>query len=288
MSRAVQRRCIQLTAQRQDPNISTATELSMLVANLSKHASFQRVLTFKLPSRKALSSSPLAIDHLLSAFLFGEGGKYNKDCTYDYLAYAFAELAKFPEARKYFTTIRKDDDNNMPLSKVLVFTEHKNEIRRRGVASTTKNVCFEVSAHSDLVSTSGANLLPFILLPIMGSEEYPDEESEAMPDELQLLPPDKEREKDVEILKTHLDALLLLSTTREGRDQMRKAQVYPIVRECHSAVEDEGVREACDRFVQVIMRDEAPEDGQTATSSKVVEVEEDDDDEDMQIIDVLP
>ncbi len=93
----------------------------------------------------------------------------------------------------------------------------------------------------------------------MGSEEYSDEDSEGMFDELQLLPPDKERERDMEIMKTHLETLLLLTTTKEGRDELKGAKVYPIIRETHLQVENEETREACDRIVQVIMRDEPDE-----------------------------
>jgi hypothetical protein len=63
---------------------------------------------------------------------------------------------------------------------------------------------------------------------------------------------------------------------------MRKLQVYPIIRECHAAVEDEGVREACDRFVQILMRDEAGDEDTNTVDSSVVLSE----DEDYKIIDV--
>ena len=140
--------------------------------------------------------------------------------------------------------------------------------------------------HPRLLSSSpidGVNLLPSILLPVMGGEEYSDEDTEGMLDDLQLLPPDKEREKEAEIVKTHLETLLLLTTTREGRDLLRRVKVYPIVRETHLHVDDEEVREACDRLVQVIMRDEEGE-GDAEGEKKVAEIEED---EDEQIIDVL-
>jgi hypothetical protein len=252
----------------------------MLLANLTKHENLQRILQLSLPARKDLSPSRLAMDQLLEVFLRGEGGKYNKSSTYEYLAYSFAELARFPEGRKYFTTPKADDEKRMPLTKVLVFTEHASAIRRRGVANTIKNVSFEVDAHKELLSTSEANILPFILLPLMGSEEYTDEETDAMPVELQLLPPDKEREPDLDILRTHLDTLLLLSTTREGREFLREAQVYAIVRECHLHVDDEDVRESCDRLVQIIMRKEEGEEEDELP--KITEI-----DEDEELIDVL-
>lgn len=183
------------------------------------------------------------------------------------------------EVQAYFTASQSRDDNIVPLTKLTVFTEHKSIIRRRGVASTIKNVAFEVSAHPKLLASSGEdaiNILPYILLPIMGPEEYSDEDTDGMLEDLQLLPPDKEREHDNEILKTHLETLLLLTTTREGRDLMRQIKVYPIVRETHAHVEDEEVREACDRFVQVIMRDEEDE-GEGVEPPKVEELEDEDD-----------
>lgn len=119
----------------------------------------------------------------------------------------------------------------------------------------------------------------------MGPEEYPPEDTEGMLDECQLLEPDKEREKDTEIMKTHLESLLLLSTNREGRDVLRAVQIYPIIRECHMQVENEEVREACDRLVQVLMRkeegeeeDEVPNAGDAG--GRMVELNQDDDEED--------
>jgi hypothetical protein len=105
-----------------------------------------------------------------------------------------------------------------------------------------------------------------------------------MLDDLQLLAPDKEREHDTEILKTHLETLLLLTTTRGGRDVLRKIKLYPIIRETHIHIEDDEVRESCDRIVQVIMRDEEGEGSSENIEPKVAEVEED---EDEQIVDVL-
>ena len=118
----------------------------------------------------------------------------------------------------------------------------------------------------------------------MGSEEYSDEDTEGMLDECQLLDPDKEREKQSDIICTHLDTLLLLTTERKSRDHLRKVKVYPIVRELHMQVEDEDVRESCDRLVQVLMRDEEGE-GKEIEVPRIQEVEEEDEDD--QIVEVL-
>ncbi len=260
----------------------------MLLANLSKSPKIPELLGLKREVPKPLSTSPIAIDQLLDCFVKGSGGSYNKHADYDYLSYLFADLAKHDEGQKYFLKPRKEDNEIVPLIKIIVFTEHGSTIRRRGVANAIKNVCFDVSSHPSLLASDaeagGIGLLPYILLPLMGSEEYSDEDTEGMLDECQLLPPDKEREKQADILTTHLESLLLLTTEKESRERLRGVKVYPIVRELHLHVEDEGVREGCDRLVQVLMRDE--EDG--VEEPRIKEVEEDEDeDEDDKIIDVI-
>jgi hypothetical protein len=285
-----------------NPKEPNANEIAMLLANLAKSDSIKRIISLKRAIPKPLSSSGNAMDQLMDCFVKGSGGRYNEHADFDYLSYFFADIAKFPEGRTYFVTPQAHDSDIIPLTKLIVFTEHQSIIRRRGVASTIKNVGFEVDSHARLMASDEVNVLPYIMLPVMGSEEYDDEDTEGMLDDLQLLSPDKEREQDPEILKTHLETLLLLTTTRRGRDLLRAVKLYPIIRETHLHVEDEDVREICDRIVQVIMRDE--EDDQKINEaelkgseldankqetlhgkSKIVAVEEDDEDD--QIIEIL-
>ncbi|KAF2731790.1 DNA-binding protein-like protein HGH1 [Polyplosphaeria fusca] len=287
-----------------DKTEQNANEIAMLLANLAKDDSLQRLLELKRAVPKTLSTSEWAMDQLLDCFVKGAEGAYNKHADFDYLSYFFADLAKFPKARTYLTSSQPHDSNIIPLTKLQVFTSHPSHIRRLGVASTIKNCTFHVPSHPVLLSSLnhdptlpaphiGANLLPYILLPLMGPEEYSDEDTEGMLDELQLLEPDKEREKDTDIMKTHLESLLLLSTTREGRDALRKVKVYPIIRECHLHVEDEGVREACDRVVQIVMRKEEGEEDDVPTEDagggRLVELKQDDkdEDEDDKIVDII-
>jgi hypothetical protein len=275
----------------------------MLLANMAKDDSLQRVLKLKRDVPKDLSTSTWAMDQLMDCFVKGAAGAYNKHADFDYLSYFFADLAKFPEGREYLTTPQEHDENIIPITKIQVFTDHASHIRRLGVASTIKNVAFLVPAHPVLLSnlnpdltlpppSIGANLLPYILLPLMGPEEYADEDTEGMLDELQLLEPDKEREKDVEIMKTHLESLLLLSTTKEAREVLRRVKIYPIIRECHLHVENDDVREACDRVVQIIQRNEEGEEEDIPTgiggdSGKMVELKNDEEDEDERIVDIV-
>lgn len=222
------------------------------------------------------------MDQLMDCFVRGTS-------EWDYLAYVFADVSRTPEGRKYFIT-KQPYDSVIPMAKLVVFTEHTSPLRRRGIASTIKNACFDLPTHSAFLSPEEINLLPYILSPLMGSEEYPDEEMTKLPEELQLLPPAKQREKEVDILTTHVESILLLATARSGRVVLRENSVYPVLREAHLAVEEEGFREAVDRTVQVLMADENLEDpdpeGKALKDEKQEGGGDDDDDEDM-VVEIL-
>jgi hypothetical protein len=228
----------------------------MLLANMVKWDDLKSLATRKQEPPNALQSNELVLNQLLDLFVKGADGTYNKKADFDYLAYVIADLSKHPEIRQFFVT-KQEYDGVVPINKIKVFTEHKSDIRRKGVASTIKNAAFDVPAHPAFLDEDQINVLPYLLLPITGNEQYDDEEMLAMLPDLQLLPPDKQRDSDPKIVQTHVETLTLLTTTREGRDLMRGVNVYPIIRETHLRVEDEDVREACDRLVQVLMADEA-------------------------------
>ena len=51
------------------------------------------------------------------------------------------------------------------------------------------------------------DLLPRLLLPLAGPEEFDDDDMEKLPDDLQYLPPDKSREPDPDIRIMLLEAV---------------------------------------------------------------------------------
>jgi hypothetical protein len=242
-----------------NPKEPSADDASMLLANLIKSDELKKLLTLKRKAPESVSNSSNAIDQLMDCFVKGADGSLNKNANFNYLSYVFADISKSEEGRKYLTS-RQEYDDVVPVTKLTVFTEHNSTIRRKGVASTLKNVAFDIPAHPMLFDEDEANILPYILLPIMGPEEFGEEESMGMLPDLQLLPPDKKRDSDNTIIVAHLETLLLLTTTRDGRDRMRAIKVYPIIRECHLHVDDDEVREACDRLVQVLLRGEEGEE----------------------------
>ncbi|MCJ1431120.1 hypothetical protein MMC27_000471 [Xylographa pallens] len=240
-----------------EPN---ANEIAMLLANMAKSDSIERLLTLKRDIVLGLSASDIAINQLMDCFVKGAVGSWNPKADFDYLAYLFADLAKYPLGASYLTTIQSYD-NVHPLSKLLPFTSLPSSLPRRlGAATVLKNISFSVSLHPTLLSPA-LSILPYVLLPLAsGSDNYSEGETDQMLEELQLLEPDKKREPKSNILVMHLETLLLLTTNREGREKLREAGCYFVVRELHLAVENEGVREGCDRLVQVLMRDEEGEE----------------------------
>lgn len=109
--------------------------------------------------------------------------------------------------------------------------------------------------------------------------------------ELQYLGPEQVREEDRMVIGGILDVLYLLAVkgAKKGREIMRAAGGYFVVRELHVAVEDEGVREGCERLVQVLMQEdegqgmqeveEGSGDGGRMLTEKSKEEDESDDDD---------
>ena len=191
-----------------------------------------------------------------------------------------------------------------PLAKLVVFTEHKDTIRRGGISSLIKcvtpypyqsvltrnrNCAFYTQGHQAILTPEsdtvivppsdlrapGIDALQYILLPLAGPEEFDLDIQEQLPEALQFLPPTKKREANAAFRLTHVETLLLLCTTRWGRDYLRMHGVYEVVRALHEQEVNDAVSEHVERLVNLLKRAEGPE---TTQDLQVEEIEEDDDD----------
>ncbi|KAJ3018716.1 hypothetical protein HKX48_002706 [Thoreauomyces humboldtii] len=242
------------------------------------------------------------LDNLLEVYIRGEAKKYNPSATYDFLGGVLANVAMTTAGAHWFRG-RTNVDNTIRLSKMVVFCSHPNRIRRSAAFSTLKNVAFESDCHVTLLEDQELNLLPYVLLPLSGPEEYTDEEMDGMPDELQLLEDDKEREPDAKLRLMIVEILLLLTTTRRGREILRAKKVYPVVQKLHLQEKDDLVQDCIERLVQMLCgteegeeEEEVPEKGRrielpASKKQKIAEddfaieevVDSDDEEEDMQM-----
>jgi hypothetical protein len=64
------------------------------------------------------------------------------------------------------------------------------------------------SENHDWLLSPEVDILPHLLLPLAGPEEFTDDEMDKLPPELQYLPEDKIREPDPDIRKMLLEALI--------------------------------------------------------------------------------
>lgn len=238
------------------------------------------------------------IDCLLDCFVKGHDRSLNKYADYDYLAFFFSDLSRFKEGRTHFITPKLEQseysasrpvetgEEVYPITKLLVFTESPSKIRREGIATTVKNCLFDVQSHSILIFNASVNILPYILLPLAGPEDIPEDEMLELPDELQFLPPEKKREPESAILCIYVECLMLLSTTKEVREYLRDKSVYSIIRQLHMNVEDEEVQDVCERLVNVLKRDDHPDIEDPENVDKHAD-NQDDEDEDDKIVEIL-
>ncbi|KZV68777.1 DUF383-domain-containing protein [Peniophora sp. CONT] len=249
---------------------------------------------------------PLLVEAFVDATkqVAGEGGAMEKSRKGDlhFLASVFANLSATPTGRQYFVTAEDftpfntsgEKTKEYPLSKLSAFTEHPDLIRRGGVISCIKNCTFIKQAHLAMLSSDstsvavppseekapGMNCLPYILLPLAGPEEFDLEDQEALPEALQFLPPTKKREADSALRMLLVETLLLLCTTRWGRDYLRTNGVYQIVRAHHEQEQEDKVLVLIDRLVNLLKRDES----ETTMNDGVIEsAEAAEDDEDDKI-----
>ncbi|EPQ31473.1 uncharacterized protein PFL1_00808 [Pseudozyma flocculosa PF-1] len=169
-----------------------------------------------------------------------------------------------------------------PVARIMAFTEHPNLIRRGGVISAMKNILFVKSAHKLLVAPpparegedemlrgalrattrppSSVDILPYLLLPLCDGAEMAEvdfEDQETLPEECQMLPEDKKRERDPALRLMLVESLLLLCTNLYGRQCLRARGAYVVLRSAHLVEKDEKITEAVVRLVNILQRDES-------------------------------
>lgn len=163
----------------------------MLLSNMTKYEpTCVKVIQATAEPVEGLSQSTRLLDQLVEAFHKGYKKEYNPEAEFHFLASVFSNVSSIRLGR-VFMIERAPVDNISPLTKLQIFTEDRSVIRRGGVVSVIKNCCFETREHERLLDPLDINVLPFILLPLCGSEEYEIEEFEQFPEEIQMLGEDK-------------------------------------------------------------------------------------------------
>lgn len=180
----------------------------MLLSNVSKVQSSCAAITPFLPK-------------LLVAFL--KGREFNPKASYDFLASVFADTANSPGGRAFFL-----DNNHEQLFALLAQTYSSQVIRRGGSISTIKNCLFDVEQHDSILAKDDAEdlLLAALLAPLACPESVFDQEDlDEMVLDVQLEHRHTPFEPDASLRNLVLESLVLLGTTRHGREVLRNKKI---------------------------------------------------------------
>ncbi|XP_072946993.1 protein HGH1 homolog [Epargyreus clarus] len=189
------------------------------------------------------------LNNILNAFVNTD---FNKHSNLDYLAPFLSNLSCSSRVRKWLT----EEKPYIPLLKLLPFCNYeRSNIRRGGAIGTIRNLSFDTDYHNFLLNDD-LDLLTYLLSPLMGNEDYCDEEMDKLPISLQYLPKEKSRDPDIDIRKMIIETLNKLCSKRHGREILRQNGVYYILREYHKFEKDAAVRLACENVVDILIQKE--------------------------------
>eukprot|EP01122_Echinamoeba_exundans_P000316 TRINITY_DN10285_c0_g1_i1.p1 TRINITY_DN10285_c0_g1~~TRINITY_DN10285_c0_g1_i1.p1 ORF type:complete len:423 (+),score=100.99 TRINITY_DN10285_c0_g1_i1:64-1332(+) len=143
---------------------------------------------------------------------------------------------------------------------VLPYIEYQHSpVRKRGVLAMLRNCLFEKDHHGQFLDPE-LDFLSFLLMPIRGNEVFSEEkDTVGMPRRLLNVSQQKIRDPDIETRRMVVDCLILLTSTKQGRQYLKDNKAFPIVREYDKNEEDEELSMTIYKLVHVLLLDD-PED----------------------------
>ncbi|KAI8506776.1 Protein hgh1 [Branchiostoma belcheri] len=229
-----------------DPESEFSDSACMILSNVTREESgAERVLD-------SLVKGDVGLAKVVEVFC--QEGYNKKGKQLHYIGPMLSNLTQLSEARQFVL-----DHDRCVIQRLLPFTQYQGSvIRRGGIVGALKNCCFETAHHQWLLSDD-VDILPFLMLPLAGPEEFAEDEMEKLPDELQYLGEDKQREEEPNIRQMLLETLLQLCATKHGRKTLRDKHVYYILRELDNWETQAELKEAAQNVIHVLISDE-PED----------------------------
>lgn len=224
-----------------NPNSAIADQCCMIFSNLSRYSHLIKKIV------DLMEDSCKSVDDLINVFTKVDHNK--NGCKLHYLGPVLSNLSQSHRVRMHIL-----DRTKCVIQRLLPFTEYKDSlVRRGGIVATLKNCCFEEEFHDWLLSDE-VDIVPRLLLPLAGNEEFDDEDNDKLPLDLQYLPEDKLREEDPDIRFMLIEALTQLVTKRQNREAVRDMNTYIILRELHKWETDKKVITACEHLVNILIR----------------------------------
>jgi hypothetical protein len=153
-------------------------------------------------SDKDQSKDGQTLENLLKIFCTE---KYNKSNRLDYLSPFICNLTQLEIVRN------KILNDNIIIQRLLPYINYdKSIVRRGGIVGSIKNLCFNYDYHEKLLFSPDIDLLGRLLLPLAGPEDIDADEMNKLPEDLQYLPNDKQREIDPDIRTMLLETIMMV------------------------------------------------------------------------------
>ena len=156
-------------------------------------------------------------------------------------------------------------------------------VRRRGIAASLRNCCYETQDHTWLLHEIG--ILSHLLLPLAGPEELAPDERDNMEElllsTLDRVGTEKIREPDEETRGSLLNAVHLLCTEKASRQYLRSHRAYPIIRNLDMAESSESLKEIAFNIVNFLVRDEEEGDNEAVMGQQPQDTEANGENEDL-------
>ncbi|XP_060604805.1 protein HGH1 homolog [Ruditapes philippinarum] len=204
-----------------NPSCKYADNICKLLSNLTRP---EKCANFV--SKQVLENEDIGIEKIVRVLC---NIVHNDNADLHYLGAVLSNLSQVREVRSKIM-----DKEQCIIQRLLPFTEFKqSSIRRGGVIGTLKNCCFDTECHEWLLGDQ-VDILPRLLLPLAGPEEFDDDDMDRLPDELQYLPSDKTREPEAHIRKMLSEAILQLCATKSGKKFVKDKNTYVIMREYYA------------------------------------------------------
>uniref|UniRef100_H3GFD9 Protein HGH1 homolog n=1 Tax=Phytophthora ramorum TaxID=164328 RepID=H3GFD9_PHYRM len=201
---------------------------------------------------------------LTNSFLQGEPepdgvdsttGEPKWDDEYQYVANILANISQLEQGRDFLLKMRQ---STSLAGALLTQLKSPNAVRRRGVTAALKNLCFDTDNHFYLYDQ--LDIPTHMMYLLAGPEELDEDDKMGMNPIVYSQGNKKKREKDRLVRLAAVDCLLLLCTTRNGRKELRRKKVYPIIREAHLVEPDEEIGDQIYKLVDFLIRDEEGEE----------------------------
>lgn len=173
------------------------------------------------------------------------------DDEYQYVANILANISQLEQGRAFLLKNRGD---TTLVAALLPQLRSPNVIRRRGIAAVLRNLSFDTDNHFFLYDQ--LDLPSKMMYLLAGPEPLDEDEKIGMHPDVYNLGDKKKRETDSQVRLAAIDCLLLLCTTRNGRTDLRRKKVYPIVRNAHLVESNEEISEQVYKLVDFLIRDE--------------------------------